>query len=185
MTSLSPNCLAREREITNGRNTICNTACNAPHNRVHYCGESKQPHSDPHSWGVSWIHGSKAKASSLPPHHPYNCTIVLPGATLPYKVYPLSLTEQWAMKEYVEEALQQVCIRPSTLSVLPGSFFNGEKMGRTSYLHWLPGFESNHSQMIYPYLLLSSSLKQLCSAWNFLPKFLPHLLYPLGVPVFN
>lgn len=72
---------------------------------------------------------SKAKALGLPLHHPYDCTIdFLPGTTLlPCRIYPLSLPAQHAMKEYIEEALRQGYICPST-SPASASFFFIEKI---------------------------------------------------------
>ncbi len=57
------------------------------------------------------------KASQQPPHRPWDCVIdLLPGESVPKgKIYPLSLPEQKAMEEYIEEALQQGYICPSTL----------------------------------------------------------------------
>lgn len=51
---------------------------------------------------------SKAKVTGLPPHRPYDCAIdLLPGTTPPRgQVYPLSVAEQWAIEEYVDEALR-------------------------------------------------------------------------------
>lgn len=44
---------------------------------------------------------SKAKASGLPLHHSFDCTIdLLLGTPSCSKVYPLSITEQKAMEEY-------------------------------------------------------------------------------------
>lgn len=59
---------------------------------------------------------SKEKASKLPLHWPYDCAIeLLPGTSPPLSwVYPLSIAEQQAMEEYIQEALQQGYIRPST-----------------------------------------------------------------------
>lgn len=59
---------------------------------------------------------SKGKASGLPPHWPYECTIdLLPGtSSLLNCIHPLSVTKQVAMQEYVQEALQQGYIHPST-----------------------------------------------------------------------
>lgn len=55
------------------------------------------------------------RASQLPPHRAWDCAIDLtPDAKLPKgKIYSLSLPEQHAMKEYIQEALQQGYIRPS------------------------------------------------------------------------
>ncbi|KAK3556472.1 hypothetical protein QTP70_008336 [Hemibagrus guttatus] len=53
---------------------------------------------------------SKAKATQLPPHRPWDCTIdLLPNAMPPKsKVYPLSRPETQAMEDYIEEALSSV-----------------------------------------------------------------------------
>lgn len=52
---------------------------------------------------------SKQLATKLPPHQPWDSAIdLLPGATLPKsKIYPLSILEQKAIDEYIEEALKQ------------------------------------------------------------------------------
>ncbi len=65
------------------------------------------------------------KASQLPPHRPWDCAIdLLPGESVPKgKIYPLSLPEQKAMEEYIEEALQQGYIRPSTSPAASSFFF--------------------------------------------------------------
>lgn len=51
---------------------------------------------------------SKEKATGLPPHCDYNCTIdLLPSTTKPRgRIYPLSRTEHLAMEEYIQEALK-------------------------------------------------------------------------------
>ncbi len=47
------------------------------------------------------------RAAQLPPHRPWDCAIdLIPGEPVPHgKIYPLSLPEQKAMEEYIEEAL--------------------------------------------------------------------------------
>ncbi len=69
------------------------------------------------------------KASQLPPHRPWDCAIdLLPGESVPKgKIYPLSLPEQKAMEEYIEEALQQGYIRPSTSPAASSFFFVANK----------------------------------------------------------
>ncbi|KAK3510955.1 hypothetical protein QTP70_027806 [Hemibagrus guttatus] len=59
---------------------------------------------------------SKARATQLPPHHSWDCTIdLLPNAMPPKcKVYPVSLPESEAKENYIEEALAAGFIRPST-----------------------------------------------------------------------
>ncbi len=71
------------------------------------------------------------KASQLPPHRPWDCAIdLLPGESVPKgKIYPLSLPEQKAMEEYIEEALQQGYIRPSTSPAASSFFFVAKKDG--------------------------------------------------------
>lgn len=67
---------------------------------------------------------SKTCATCLPPHRPWDCTINLqPGSTiLRGHIYPLSHAETEAMEVYVQEALAQEFLRPST-SPASSSFF--------------------------------------------------------------
>ncbi len=69
------------------------------------------------------------KATQLPPHRPWDCAIdLLPDESVPKgKIYPLSLPEQKAMEEYIEEALQQGYIRPSTSPAVSSFFFCGQE----------------------------------------------------------
>ncbi|KAI3357187.1 hypothetical protein L3Q82_015650 [Scortum barcoo] len=50
---------------------------------------------------------NKDKAFSLPPHHPYDCTIdLIPGSSLPSsRLYHLSRPESEAMEKYIRESL--------------------------------------------------------------------------------
>ena len=50
---------------------------------------------------------SKARATSRPPHRPYDCAIdLLPGTTPPRgRLYSLSVPETKAMEEHIEESL--------------------------------------------------------------------------------
>ena len=74
---------------------------------------------------------SKQKASILPPHRPYDCSIsLLPGTTPPrVRLYSLSQPETSAMTSYIDEALAAGFICPSTSPA--GPFFSlwGRKMG--------------------------------------------------------
>ncbi|KAK3563873.1 hypothetical protein QTP86_004817 [Hemibagrus guttatus] len=74
---------------------------------------------------------SKTKATQLPPHRPWDCTInLLPNAMPPKsKVYPLSCPETQAMEDYIEEALSSGFIRPSTSPAAAGFFFVEKKDG--------------------------------------------------------
>ncbi len=71
------------------------------------------------------------KATQLPPHRPWDCAIdLLPGESVPKgRIYPLSLPEQKAMEEYIEEALKQCYIRPSTSPAASSFFFVAKKDG--------------------------------------------------------
>ncbi|XP_053486038.1 uncharacterized protein LOC128610642 [Ictalurus furcatus] len=112
---------------------------------------------------------SKERASCLPPHRPYDCAIdLLPGASLPWgRVYPLSQAEQQAMEEYIQEALRQGYIRPSTSPMSAGFFFVEKKGGglRPCIDYWA----LNQVTVKYRYLLplVASALEQLRSATLF------------------
>ncbi len=71
------------------------------------------------------------KASQLLPHRPWDCAIdLLPGEPVPRgKIYPLSLPEQKAMEEYIEEALHQGYIHPSTSPAASSFFYVAKKDG--------------------------------------------------------
>ena len=58
---------------------------------------------------------SKSKATSLPPHRPYDCPIeLIPGALIPRGIlYSISGPEREAMTEYIESSLKAGLIRPS------------------------------------------------------------------------
>ncbi len=70
---------------------------------------------------------SKQAATKLPPHRPLDCAIdLLPGHKLPKgRVYPLSIPEHKAMEEYIQEALNQGYIHPSTSPAVSSFFFVG------------------------------------------------------------
>uniref|UniRef100_A0A674NT72 ribonuclease H n=1 Tax=Takifugu rubripes TaxID=31033 RepID=A0A674NT72_TAKRU len=72
---------------------------------------------------------SKASASSLPPHRPYDCAIdLLPGATLPTKrLFHLAKPEREAMEKYITESVAAGLIRPSSSPVGAGFFFVEKK----------------------------------------------------------
>ncbi|XP_078794519.1 uncharacterized protein LOC101163464 isoform X2 [Oryzias latipes] len=72
---------------------------------------------------------SKSKASALPPHRPYDCSIkLLNAAPLPKgRLYNLSGPEKASMENYIQEALSMGHIRPSTSPVGAGFFFVEKK----------------------------------------------------------
>ncbi|XP_068508006.1 uncharacterized protein tctn1 isoform X2 [Syngnathus scovelli] len=81
-----------------------------------------------HQWAEVF---SKAKATSLPPHRPYDCAIdLLPGSTIPKgRLYSLSGPEKQALNEYIDSSLQAGLIRPSSSPAGAGFFFVGKKDG--------------------------------------------------------
>lgn len=72
---------------------------------------------------------SKSKATSLPPHRPYDCSIeLISGAPIPKgKLYSISGPERAAMTEYIETSLKAGLIRPSSSPAGAGFFFCREK----------------------------------------------------------
>ncbi|KAK3555430.1 hypothetical protein QTP86_016120 [Hemibagrus guttatus] len=74
---------------------------------------------------------SKKRATSLPPHRPYDCAIeLLPGYCPPRgRIFCLSSPECTAMDSYIEEALAAGLIRLSTSPAGAGVFFVGKKGG--------------------------------------------------------
>ncbi|KAI3375434.1 hypothetical protein L3Q82_021923, partial [Scortum barcoo] len=73
----------------------------------------------------------KTKATSLPPHRPWDCTIdLLPGAPMPKaRLYAISVPERKAMDDYIEASLRSVIIHPSSSPAGAGFFFVGKKDG--------------------------------------------------------
>ncbi|KAI3355849.1 hypothetical protein L3Q82_004229 [Scortum barcoo] len=72
---------------------------------------------------------NKAKATSLPPHRPYDCAIDLqPGTTPPRgRLYSLSAPEREAMEAYINDSLAAGIIRPSSSPAGAGFFFVEKK----------------------------------------------------------
>lgn len=68
---------------------------------------------------------SKARATSLPPHRPYDCAIDLLPGTSPAKeqLYSLSEPERQAIEEYIRTSLAAGIIRPSLSPAGAGFFF--------------------------------------------------------------
>lgn len=74
---------------------------------------------------------SKAKATSLPPHRPYDCAInPIPGATISKGLlHSISGPERVAMNEHIQSSLKAGLIRPSSPAAGAGFFFVGKKYG--------------------------------------------------------
>lgn len=70
------------------------------------------------------------EVSGLPPDKMYDYAVdLLPGTSSPLDcIYPLSLTKQHAIQEYIQETVQQVCICPFT-SPASARFVFMEKIG--------------------------------------------------------
>ncbi|KAL0150837.1 hypothetical protein M9458_053856 [Cirrhinus mrigala] len=130
--------------------------------------EPENPPEIPAEYMASQDVFSKQAATHLPPHRPWDCAIeLLPGVKLPKgKVYPLSIPERQAMEEYIEEALRQGFIQPST-SPAASSFFVGKK---DEGLRPCIDYRQLNSQIVqqpYPLLLVPAALVELCGAWVF------------------
>ncbi|KAL0163719.1 hypothetical protein M9458_039472, partial [Cirrhinus mrigala] len=104
--------------------------------------------------------------ASLPPHRPWDCAIdLLPDAKLPKgKVYPLSIPERQVMEAYIEEALKQEFIRPSTSPAASSFFFVGKKDGGLRPCIDYGQLNSQIVQQSYPLPLVPAALEELRGA---------------------
>ncbi|KAL0152509.1 hypothetical protein M9458_052232 [Cirrhinus mrigala] len=109
---------------------------------------------------------SKTKATQLPPHRPWDCAIdLLPNAMPPKsRVYPLSRTEEQAMEEYIEEALDSGFNRPSTSPAAAGFFFVSKKDGGLRPCIDYRGLNNVTVKFRYPLPLVPPALEQLRKA---------------------
>ncbi|KAK3556180.1 hypothetical protein QTP70_005583 [Hemibagrus guttatus] len=80
---------------------------------------------------VHHLPAQATSASKLPPHRPWDCAIdLIPGEPVPKgRIYSLSIPEEKAMEEYIQEALTQGYIRPSTSPAASSFFFVAKKDG--------------------------------------------------------
>uniref|UniRef100_A0A8C6KLF6 Gypsy retrotransposon integrase-like protein 1 n=1 Tax=Nothobranchius furzeri TaxID=105023 RepID=A0A8C6KLF6_NOTFU len=101
----------------------------------------------------------KDRASSLPPHRPYDCCIdLLQGATLPSsRLYSLSKPERECMATYISESLAAGIIRPSTSPLGAGFFFVAKKDGSLRPCIDYRGLNQITIKNKYPLPLLSST----------------------------
>ncbi|KAK3574044.1 hypothetical protein QTP86_001341 [Hemibagrus guttatus] len=113
----------------------------------------------------------KEKATRLPPHRPWDCTIeLLPNAMPPKNpvyIYPLSLPESKAMDEYIKEALSFGFIWPSTSPAVAGFFFVEKKDGGLRLCIDYRGLNSFTVHYRYPLPLVPAALEQLQGAQIF------------------
>ncbi len=108
-------------------------------------------------------------SAQLPPHRPWDCAIdLLPGESVPKgKIYPLSLPEQNAMEEYIEEALQQGYICPSTSPAASSFFFVAKKDGGLRPCIDYQSLNNITVKFRYPLPLVPAALKHLRGATIF------------------
>uniref|UniRef100_A0A8C6M011 ribonuclease H n=1 Tax=Nothobranchius furzeri TaxID=105023 RepID=A0A8C6M011_NOTFU len=112
---------------------------------------------------------SKDRASSLPPHRPYDCAIdLLPGAPLPSsRLNNLSKPEQVCMSTYIQESLASGLIRPSTSPLGAGFFFVSKKDGSLRPCIDYRGLNQITVKNRYPLPLLSSTFEPVQDATIF------------------
>ncbi|KAL0149148.1 hypothetical protein M9458_055580 [Cirrhinus mrigala] len=105
------------------------------------------------------------RASQLPPHQPWDCAIdLVPDAPMPRgKIYPLSLPETKAMEEYIQEALSQGYIRPSTSPAASSFFFVAKKDGGLRPCIDYRIINQGTIKFCYPLPLVPAALEQLRS----------------------
>ncbi len=104
----------------------------------------------------------KQAATQLPPHRPWNCAIdLLPGYKLPKgRVYPLSIPERKAMEEYIQKALNQGYIRPSSSPAASSFFFVGKKDGGLRPCIDYRAVNSQTVKLPYPLPLVPAALEK-------------------------
>lgn len=117
---------------------------------------------------------SKAKATGLTPHRDYDCTIdILPGTQPPRgQVYPLSVQEQTAIEEDIQEALQQGHIVHSTSPASAGLFLVEKKEGGLWPCIDYRGLNSVTVKYPYALLLVPTALEQYAHTLSYVFKVL-------------
>lgn len=116
-----------------------------------------------------WEVFSKSRATSLPPHRPYDCAIDLfPGTSPPRgRLYSLSGPETKAMEAYVESSLAAGIIRPSSSSAGAGFFFVDKKDKSLRPCIDYRGLNDITIKNRYPLPLISSAFELLQGATVF------------------
>ncbi len=106
------------------------------------------------------------RPSMLPPHRPWDCASdLLPGEPVQRgRIYPLSIPEQKAMEEYIEEALEQDYICPSTSPAASSFFFVAKKDGGLRPCIDYRALNKITVKFQYPLPLVPVALEQLCGA---------------------
>ncbi|XP_030634258.1 receptor-type tyrosine-protein phosphatase gamma [Chanos chanos] len=109
---------------------------------------------------------SKKGAATLPPHRSWDCAIdLLPGSSPPRgKIYPLSIPESEALDQYIDEALKQGIIRPSTSPAASSFFFVEKKDGGLRPCIDYRGLNNLTVKFRYPLPLIPAALEQVRKA---------------------
>ncbi|KAL0162424.1 hypothetical protein M9458_041820 [Cirrhinus mrigala] len=112
---------------------------------------------------------SEEKASHLPPHRPYDCSIELQPGAMPTRgrVFPLSQPETEAMERYISEELAKGFIRPSTSPASAGFFFVKKKDGSLRPCIDYRSLNEVTIKYRYPLPLVPAALEQLRTAKYF------------------
>ncbi|KAI4887086.1 hypothetical protein NFI96_028010, partial [Prochilodus magdalenae] len=125
--------------------------------------EVQNPVCIPHEYSDLAEVFEKSNATKLPPHREYDCAIDLIDNQIPPKsrVYPLTQAEETAMEEYIQEALSQGYIRPSTSPAAAGFFFVKKKDGGLRPCIDYRGLNAITKPYAYPLPLVPVALEQL------------------------
>uniref|UniRef100_A0A8C1U5W3 Gypsy retrotransposon integrase-like protein 1 n=1 Tax=Cyprinus carpio TaxID=7962 RepID=A0A8C1U5W3_CYPCA len=109
---------------------------------------------------------SRSRATSLPPHRPYDCSIsLLPGTTPPRgRLFSLSIPEREALENYLSEALHAGTIVPSSSPAGAGFFFVKKKDGSLRPCIDYRGLNDITVKNKYPLPLMSSAFEILQGA---------------------
>ena len=109
---------------------------------------------------------NKARATSLPPHRPYDCCIdLLPGSSPPRgRLYSLSAPEREAMQTYISSSLKAGIIRPSSSPAGAGFFFVDKKDKTLRPCIDYRGLNNITIRNRYPLPLISSAFELLQDA---------------------
>ncbi len=112
---------------------------------------------------------NKTRASSLPPHRPYDCAIdLLPGTSPPRgRIFSLSAPETKAMEKYINDSLAAGLIRPSSSPAGAGFFFVGKKDKTLRPCIDYRGLNDVTVKNRYPLPLISSAFELLQGATVF------------------
>ena len=112
---------------------------------------------------------SKSKATSLPPHRSYDCSIDLLSGTSPPRgrLFSLSAPEQLAMDKYIGECLASGLIRPSSSPAGAGFFFVSKKDGSLRPCIDYRGLNDITVKNRYPIPLIASAFSSLQGAQFF------------------